>query len=113
MWMSADTFVRQLAPARSFLLEQEAAELRRRGLGSHVTYQDILVFGPEGPLDNHLRFPDECVRHKLLDLVGDLALCGADIHGRIIAHRSGHRLNARMVERLCRTCSVHRHVRAA
>jgi UDP-3-O-acyl-N-acetylglucosamine deacetylase len=54
------------------------------------------VFGDLGPIDNELRFEDECVRHKALDLVGDLALAGCDIVGRIIAYRSGHRLNAEL-----------------
>jgi UDP-3-O-acyl-N-acetylglucosamine deacetylase len=57
----------------------------------------LLVFGDLGPVGNALRFPDECVRHKALDLVGDLALAGCDIHGQIIAYRSGHRLNAELV----------------
>ena len=60
----------------------------------------VLVFGPEGPIDNTLRFPDECVRHKTLDLIGDLALCGCDIVGQIVAYRSGHRLNADLVRAL-------------
>jgi UDP-3-O-acyl-N-acetylglucosamine deacetylase len=55
------------------------------------------VFGPDGPIDNALRFEDECVRHKALDLVGDLALAGYDLSAQVIAHRSGHRLNAELV----------------
>ncbi len=58
---------------------------------------DLLIFGDEGPIDNELRFSDECVRHKILDLVGDLALSGCDVVGQIVAHRSGHRLNAELV----------------
>lgn len=92
------TFAKELAPARTFLLEEEAAWLKSRGLGTRVTHQDLLVFGPEGPLDNPLRFENECVRHKALDLVGDLALAGCDLVGRIIAYKSGHRLNAELVK---------------
>lgn len=95
-----DSFERELAASRTFLLEEEAAWLRQRGLGSRVTLGDLLVFGPHGPLENHLRFPDECVRHKTLDLVGDLALAGCDVDGRIVAYRSGHRLNAQLVFQL-------------
>ena len=91
-----------LAPARTFMLEIEADALRAQGLGQRVTANDLLVFGAQGPIDNQLRFPDECVRHKLLDLVGDLALLGADLVGRFHAYRSGHRLNAGMVTALCR-----------
>ncbi|MCA9263642.1 MAG: UDP-3-O-acyl-N-acetylglucosamine deacetylase [Planctomycetales bacterium] len=91
------TFRRELAPARTFLLESEAKWLQAQGLGRDVTYQELLVFGSGGPIDNELRYADECVRHKVLDMVGDLALAGCDIRGRIVAHRSGHRLNAELV----------------
>lgn len=91
-----------LAPARTFMLEIEADALRAQGLGQRVTPKDLLVFGTQGPIGNQLRFPDECVRHKLLDLVGDLALFGADLVGRFHAYRSGHRLNAEMVASLRR-----------
>jgi UDP-3-O-[3-hydroxymyristoyl] N-acetylglucosamine deacetylase/UDP-3-O-[3-hydroxymyristoyl] N-acetylglucosamine deacetylase/3-hydroxyacyl-[acyl-carrier-protein] dehydratase len=58
------------------------------------------VFGETGPLQNSLRYADECARHKLLDMLGDFALSGVDICGRITAHRSGHRLNAELVRQL-------------
>ena len=66
-------------------------------MGSRATAQDVLVFDDDGPIDNRLRFRDECVRHKTLDLVGDLALAGCDVVGHIVAYRSGHRLNAELV----------------
>jgi len=86
-----------LAPSRTFLLESEAAAMQARGLGRQATCKDLLVFGPRGPIDNRLRFPDECVRHKLADMVGDLTLAGCDLIGRFVAYRSGHRLNAELV----------------
>ena len=92
------SFREELAPARTFILAEEAAWLRERGLGLRVTNQDLLVFGPEGPLDNELRLENECVRHKALDLIGDLALAGCDLVGYFIAHKSGHRLNAELVK---------------
>lgn len=92
------TFKAELASARTFILAEEAQWLRDRGLGLRVTNQDLLVFGPEGPLDNELRMENECVRHKALDLVGDLALAGCDLVGHFIAHKSGHRLNAELVK---------------
>jgi UDP-3-O-[3-hydroxymyristoyl] N-acetylglucosamine deacetylase len=98
--VTADTFERELAPARTFILEEEATWLRQRGLGTRVTNRDLLVFSPDGPLDNELRFEDECVRHKALDLVGDLALAGCDLVGQVIAYKSGHRLNAELVRML-------------
>jgi UDP-3-O-acyl-N-acetylglucosamine deacetylase len=98
--VTPSSFERELATARTFILQEEADWLRSRGLGGRVSPRDLLVFGPEGPVDNTLRFEDECVRHKALDLVGDMALAGCDIIGTIVAHRSGHRLNAELVKAL-------------
>jgi len=95
--VTPETFREQLAASRTFMLEQEAKALQQQGLGKRTTYRDLLVFGQDGPLDNELRFDDECVRHKLVDMVGDLALAGCDLHGRFVAYRSGHRLNAELV----------------
>ncbi len=78
-------------------MESEAAAIKAQGLGRRATYKDLLVFGNRGPIDNQLRFPDECVRHKLADMVGDLALADCDLAGRFVAFRSGHRLNAELV----------------
>jgi len=95
--VSADGFRNELAASRTFLLQHEAQRLRSSGFGSRVTYQDVLVFDEHSPIDNELRFHDECVRHKTLDLIGDLALIGCDLAGHVVAHRSGHRLNAELV----------------
>jgi UDP-3-O-acyl N-acetylglucosamine deacetylase len=94
------TFKRDLAPARTFMLKEEADWLLAQGLGQRATLADLLVFDASGPIDNELRFPDECVRHKVLDLVGDFALAGCDVLGHIVAHRTGHRLNAELVRTL-------------
>ncbi len=95
--LSPESFRNDLAASRTFIFQHEAAALQARGLGRQVTFKDLLVFGPDGPIDNQLRFPDECVRHKLLDMVGDLALAGCDLVGCFAAYRSGHRLNAELV----------------
>ncbi len=95
-----DNFLEQIAPARSFLLEDEAREFQAKGWGKHLTPKDFLVMGRNGPIDNELRFDDEHVRHKIADLVGDLALLGRSIRGRIVAYRSGHALNHQLVRRL-------------
>jgi UDP-3-O-acyl N-acetylglucosamine deacetylase len=94
------TFRSELAAARTFILQQEAEWLRQQGHGQRVTCHDLLVFDQHGLVDNQLRFADECVRHKTLDLVGDLALAGCDIQGRVTACRSGHRVNAQLIQQL-------------
>ena len=71
MQITPDSFCRELAPARTFLLESEALAMREQGIGQRATMRDLLVFGPDGPIDNTLRFRDECVRHKLIDLLGE------------------------------------------
>ncbi len=98
--VTPESFCAELAPCRTFVLKQEADWLVSRGLGKRATYQNVLVFDHHGPVENELRFRDECVRHKALDLVGDLAMAGCDLSGHFIAHRSGHRLNAELVRAL-------------
>ena len=104
--MTPESFCRELAPARTFILEHEAQWLRDRGLGSRVGCGDLLVFDDQGPVDNELRFADECVRHKALDAVGDLALAGCDLVGRVTAHRTGHRHNAALVAALMQSAEL-------
>jgi UDP-3-O-[3-hydroxymyristoyl] N-acetylglucosamine deacetylase/3-hydroxyacyl-[acyl-carrier-protein] dehydratase len=99
-YVGEDDFVNQLAPARTFVFEHEAKELQARGLGKHLSPKDLLVISPDGPIDNSFRFPDECARHKALDLIGDLYLVGRPIRGRLIAHKSGHELNHQLARKL-------------
>ncbi len=98
--VTPDSFRRELAPCRTFMLKAEADWLLSQGFGRRATIKDLLVFDGDGPVDNVLRFRDECVRHKALDLVGDLALAGCDLVGHVVAFRSGHRLNAELVRAL-------------
>ncbi|MES1213029.1 MAG: UDP-3-O-acyl-N-acetylglucosamine deacetylase [Singulisphaera sp.] len=95
--ITPDSFQRELAPSRTFMLKSEADWLVAQGLGRRASAKDLLIFDGDGPIDNELRYRDECVRHKALDLVGDLALAGCDLIGHFVAHRSGHRLNAELV----------------
>lgn len=95
--VTPDSFRRELAPSRTFMLKAEADWLLAQGLGRRATLKDLLVFDTDGPIDNELRFRDECVRHKTLDLIGDLSLAGCDLAAHIVAYRSGHRLNAELV----------------
>jgi UDP-3-O-acyl N-acetylglucosamine deacetylase len=98
--MTPDRFVRQVAAARTFVTEQQARQIRAAGIASHVTNQDCLVIGGDGPIDNQFRFFNECARHKTLDLIGDLALCGYELIGRFTSFRGGHQLNGRMARQL-------------
>ncbi len=100
--LTPETFANELAGCRTFLLESEAQELKRQGLGVNTQVSDLLVFGPHGPIGNTLRYADEPARHKVLDLVGDLSLLGHDIHGHVVAYRSGHPLNVELVRALAR-----------
>jgi UDP-3-O-[3-hydroxymyristoyl] N-acetylglucosamine deacetylase len=95
--MTPDVFRRELAPSRTFMLKAEADWLLAHGVGHRTRAQDLLVYDGHGPIDNCERFRDECARHKLLDMLGDLALAGCDLAGHFTAHRSGHRLNAELV----------------
>jgi UDP-3-O-[3-hydroxymyristoyl] N-acetylglucosamine deacetylase len=97
MPINSGSFRREIAAARTFMLRAEAEWLVSQGLGKRATMADLLIYDENGPIDNELRFADECARHKVLDVVGDFALAGCDVVGNIIAHRSGHRLNSEMV----------------
>jgi UDP-3-O-acyl N-acetylglucosamine deacetylase len=98
--VTPESFMRELAFARTFLLETEATALRAAGYGTRTSAQDLLVFGATGPIDNKVRAADECARHKVLDCLGDFALLGCDVHGEFCAYRSGHHLNREMVRKL-------------
>src|SRR5271157_4332793 len=88
--LTPPAFRRELAGSRTFLLESEVQALRAAGIGTRATPADVLIFGRDGVVGNKLRFADECARHKVLDMVGDLSLLGMDLHGFVVAHRSGH-----------------------
>ena len=93
-------FEREIAPARTFCLEAEALTLIKMGLGKGANYDNTLVMGKDGPIKTALRFPDEPVRHKILDLIGDLCLVGMPLKAHIIAIKSGHKLNIELVKKL-------------
>lgn len=108
---SPEAFVRELAGARTFGFARDVAAMRARGLAlggsldNAVLVDDHGVANPEG-----LRFPDELVRHKLLDAIGDLALLGLPLVGRYVGHKSGHLLNTRLARAVWATpgaASVH------
>jgi len=98
--VNAESFKSQIAPARTFCMESEANELQNQGLGLGANYENTLVVGTEGVIKNKLRFKDEFVRHKILDLIGDLYLAGCSICGHVIALRSGHSLNLKIAKKI-------------
>ena len=98
--LDPEVFGKEIAPARTFCLKEEAEALLKMGYGKGANYKNTLVMEKDGPIDNTLRFPDEPVRHKVLDLIGDLYLLGKPIKGRIVAIRSGHKLNLELVKKI-------------
>jgi len=95
-----ETFLRQIAPARTFGFLKDVEGLRRQGLAQGASLANTVVLDDSGVLNGPLRFPDEFVRHKLLDLAGDLALIGRPLSGRVAARKAGHRLHLKAVRHL-------------
>lgn len=92
-------FCREIAPARTFGYLEDYEALKNSGLAHGASYENALVLGKDG-YKSKPRFPDEVVRHKVLDLIGDLALIGRPLHARVTAKRSGHKLNVELVRRI-------------
>ena len=108
--LSPRFYLDQVSPARTFVTDQEAEKLQASGIAQHVTERDLLVFGADGPINNELRFSNECARHKALDLLGDLALTGTNLLGKLIARKSGHQMNgelARLIQEKLADSSSH------
>jgi UDP-3-O-[3-hydroxymyristoyl] N-acetylglucosamine deacetylase/3-hydroxyacyl-[acyl-carrier-protein] dehydratase len=89
--ISAESFVRELAWARTFGFVREVETLLAAGLIKGASTQNAVVLDEQGVVENELRSPDEFVRHKMMDCVGDLALVGARLRARIVAHKPSHR----------------------
>jgi UDP-3-O-[3-hydroxymyristoyl] N-acetylglucosamine deacetylase/3-hydroxyacyl-[acyl-carrier-protein] dehydratase len=89
--VTAERFARELAWARTFGFVQEVEPLRARGLIKGASTQNAVVLDADGVVENALRSPDEFVRHKMMDCVGDLALAGVRLKARIVAHKPSHR----------------------
>lgn len=98
--ITPEWFSREIAAARTFILESEVDMLRQQGYGRRLTAADLLVFGTDGVIGNQTRWSNECARHKLLDCVGDLALAGRPVYGSVQASRSGHGLNQLLAQKL-------------
>ncbi len=95
-----DSFEKEIAPARTFCLLREAVLLFLTGLGRGATFNNTLILGNKGPVGTKFRLPNEPVRHKILDLIGDLYMLGRPIIGKVVAKRSGHSLNAEVIKKI-------------
>jgi UDP-3-O-[3-hydroxymyristoyl] N-acetylglucosamine deacetylase len=106
-------YVANIAPARTFGFLHEAEAMRQQGLIRGASNQNAIVLTRDRVMNPPLRFNDEFVRHKILDLIGDLALVGRQILGNVIADRAGHAMHTALVSRLLRNQSLWEETRLA
>ncbi len=100
MDVGRERYVRDVAPSRTFGFVRDLDMLQRMGLAKGGSLENAVVIGEDGILNGPLRFPDELVRHKLLDLMGDLYLLGKPLVGTIIAQGAGHQIHLALVRRI-------------
>jgi len=112
MRITEETFVEEIAPARTFCFLKEVEMLRQNGLALGGSLDNAIVIGETGVLNSALRFDDEFVRHKILDVIGDLALVGRPIIGHVVAHRGGHALHTAFASRVLEESDAWRLVEA-
>src|ERR1700674_1275984 len=98
--ISEESFIEEIAPARTFGFLKEVETLRQNGLALGGSLENAIVLGETGVLNNALRFEDEFVRHKILDAIGDLALVGYPVIGHLVAHRAGHALHTEFAAKI-------------
>ena len=98
--ITTDTYINEIAPARSFCFEAEIEALQALGIGKGASYENVLVVKTDGQTSSELRFKNEFVRHKTLDLIGDLYLAGYLPKAKVIAMRTGHTFHAQFVQEL-------------
>lgn len=108
MKITEESFVEDIAPARTFGFLKEVEMLRQRGLALGGSLDNAIVLGETGVLNNSLRFDDEFVRHKILDVIGDLSLVGHPVVGHLVAHRGGHALHTAFASRILEECDAWR-----
>jgi UDP-3-O-[3-hydroxymyristoyl] N-acetylglucosamine deacetylase len=104
--LAAETYGTYIAPARTFGYKADEKKLRDMGLIRGAGPESAIILGPNGPENGPLRFPDEYVRHKILDLIGDLSLAGRRIEGHVVAERAGHAMHTALVSRLLKDRSA-------
>jgi UDP-3-O-[3-hydroxymyristoyl] N-acetylglucosamine deacetylase len=94
------SFVEEIAPARTFGFLKDVEQMRQAGLALGGSLDNAVVLGEAGVLNNRLRFSDEFVRHKILDILGDLSLLGRPLLAHIVAVRAGHNLHSQLVRQI-------------
>jgi len=104
--LAAETYGTFIAPARTFGYKADEQKLRNMGLIRGAGPENAIILGAQGPENGPLRFDDEYVRHKVLDLIGDLALAGRRIEGHVVAERAGHAMHTALVSRLMKDRSA-------
>ena len=104
--LAAETYGSLIAPARTFGYKADEQRLRDMGLIRGAGPENAIILGAQGPENGPLRFDDEYVRHKVLDLIGDLALAGRRIEGHVVAERAGHAMHTALVSRLMKDRSA-------
>jgi UDP-3-O-[3-hydroxymyristoyl] N-acetylglucosamine deacetylase len=104
--LAAETYGSLIAPARTFGYKADEQRLRNMGLIRGAGPENAIILGAQGPENGPLRFADEYVRHKVLDLIGDLALAGRRIEGHVVAERAGHAMHTALVSRLMKDRSA-------
>jgi UDP-3-O-[3-hydroxymyristoyl] N-acetylglucosamine deacetylase len=104
--LAAETYGSLIAPARTFGYKADEQRLREMGLIRGAGPENAIILGARGPENGPLRFDDEYVRHKVLDLIGDLALAGRRIEGHVVAERAGHAMHTALVSRLMKDRSA-------
>src|SRR5437762_6778665 len=98
--VTEESFIEEIAPARTFTFLKDVEMLRQNGLALGGSLENAVVLGETGVLNNALRFEDEFVRHKILDAIGDLALVGYPVVGHLVAHRAGHALHTEFAAKI-------------
>jgi UDP-3-O-[3-hydroxymyristoyl] N-acetylglucosamine deacetylase len=102
--LTEESFIEEIAPARTFGFLEEVEMMRQQGLALGGSLENAIVIGDTGVLNNALRFDDEFVRHKILDVIGDMALVGHPIIGHLVAHRGGHALHTQFAAHVLEEC---------
>ena len=107
--VTRETFKKEISPARTFGFYEDIEKLKSYNLAKGGSVENAIIFTRDGMINSGLRFTDECVRHKILDLIGDMALLGTRVVAHFIAYKSGHTLDIEMVRKIAKSVRRTRH----